>query len=552
MQEGKEEDAYAVLLEFNRKNSQTFTFPEFTKDTKKVAVECLTQRLSGPGSPTTHRACLEMIRILSRDKTHLEVLTSEHTMNSLVHHTGLEMYAQQHSDSVTIQEGDYTVMVEAQKCLCNLIFNSQVAQRVCCTNGCIEGIVQRLKTYKDPDLSHDIKFFDMRVLFLLTALCPDIRPRLCWELHGFTYLIEVLDLCLEDNVDPSTALGAARRTDTSPPLTDQHVELCCEVLKILFNLTVSIDKSSLDEEEEAHFMRLVSVLYELLTAVTASKDKKEELVSHTVNLLTNLPRESYEELVTPLNEGSLDSPTDPNDVGQQQVEYDGNNMAAVVVLIDFLNKRLDVPKASLKEGVTPILHCLCEVCRSNRSIRKFCRIRVLPYLRDEVKQLPEEGQTLRNKLCKLFTNPVTQVKDLAADFLFVLCKESVARFVKYTGYGNASGLLAQRGLMCGGQGAEYSSESEDSETEVYAELKDNINPVTGRYEVPKPSPMEGMSEEQKEYEAMKLVEKLHKLQSRGIIQPSTIGEDGRPVPVEHVLQLTENIPDSAADAHDSD
>ena len=48
-----------------------------------------------------------------------------------------------------------------------------------------------------------------------------------------------------------------------------------------------------------------------------------------------------------------------------------------------------------------------------------------------------------------------------------------ARFVKYTGYGNAAGLLAQRGLMLGGRGqGEYSSESEDSETEEYAALKD--------------------------------------------------------------------------------
>jgi hypothetical protein len=44
--------------------------------------------------------------------------------------------------------------------------------------------------------------------------------------------------------------------------------------------------------------------------------------------------------------------------------------------------------------------------------------------------------------------------------------------VKYTGYGNAAGLLAQRGLMCGGRGAEYSSESEDSDTEEYLQLKE--------------------------------------------------------------------------------
>jgi Guanine nucleotide exchange factor synembryn len=52
----------------------------------------------------------------------------------------------------------------------------------------------------------------------------------------------------------------------------------------------------------------------------------------------------------------------------------------------------------------------------------------------------------------------------------------VGRFVKYTGYGNAAGLLAQRGLMCGGHGTgvEYSSESEDSETEEYGQLKEGL------------------------------------------------------------------------------
>jgi Guanine nucleotide exchange factor synembryn len=40
----------------------------------------------------------------------------------------------------------------------------------------------------------------------------------------------------------------------------------------------------------------------------------------------------------------------------------------------------------------------------------------------------------------------------------------------------------------------------------------SVNPVTGRYEEQKSSPLEGMSMEQKEYEAMQLVSKLDKLQ----------------------------------------
>ena len=36
---------------------------------------------------------------------------------------------------------------------------------------------------------------------------------------------------------------------------------------------------------------------------------------------------------------------------------------------------------------------------------------------------------------------------MAAEFLFVLCKEDSARLIKYTGYGNAAGLLLTHGLL---------------------------------------------------------------------------------------------------------
>lgn len=114
--------------------------------------------------------------------------------------------------------------------------------------------------------------------------------------------------------------------------------------------------------------------------------------------------------------------------------------------------------------------------RSKRIIRKYLRSRILPPLKDASKR-PEDGRSVRNKLVKLMTVPDTDVKQLVADWLFVLCKENVGRLIKYTGYGNAAGLLANRGLMLGSRSGAasrdaYSSESEDSETEEYAMLKD--------------------------------------------------------------------------------
>jgi hypothetical protein len=60
------------------------------------------------------------------------------------------------------------------------------------------------------------------------------------------------------------------------------------------------------------------------------------------------------------------------------------------------------------------------------SARKHLRSVILPKLRD-VSKRPEEGDTLRNKLCRLLTSPVSAVAELAADLLFILCK---VRFIR--------------------------------------------------------------------------------------------------------------------------
>ncbi|XP_023247467.1 synembryn-like [Copidosoma floridanum] len=125
--------------------------------------------------------------------------------------------------------------------------------------------------------------------------------------------------------------------------------------------------------------------------------------------------------------------------------------------------------------------------------------------------------------------------------------------IKYTGYGNAAGMFATKGLM-GPEHAkiDYSSESEDSQTEEYEKVKHQVNPVTGCYESPKKNPLDGMTEEQKEYEAIKLVHLVDQLQRDGVIQPCRIGEDGKPKPIEHVLELEEHLPRQQFRKQDSD
>lgn len=283
-------------------------------------------------------------------------------------------------------------------------------------------------------------------------------------------------------------------------------------------------------------MRLVAILHDLLLSETRNKDRKEEIQSHTINLLTNMPSSTYEELLVPVEEiGKIDNPL---------YEYEDTNVEAVAVILEFLDKRLtpsDKFNPNMHESVAPVLICLSEMARNKRVIRKYLKTRVLPPLKD-VLQRPESGDTLRNKLVKQMTTPDTDVKELVADFLFVLCKESVGRLIKYTGYGNAAGLLARRGLMMGGRRSDnYSSESEDSDTEEYLQYKEKINPVVGCYEPSKVNPLEGMSDEQKEHEAMQLVNMIDKMARTGVVRPCKVGDDGKPHPVDHILQLQDGV-----------
>lgn len=48
---------------------------------------------------------------------------------------------------------------------------------------------------------------------------------------------------------------------------------------------------------------------------------------------------------------------------------------------------------------------------------------------------------------------------------------------------------------------------------------------------------------------MKLVNLMDQLNRAGVIQPCRVGPDGRPEPVEHVLQLQEDLPNQQVQNH---
>ncbi|XP_078093478.1 chaperone Ric-8A-like isoform X1 [Mustelus asterias] len=546
LQTGDQEVIQKALLEFNTEYAQCFFFNEEERERRKFRImkyreyysnwdsdsdsdhsedpevkqrekigQLLIDFLERDLQPSSQLVSLEAVRILSRDKHALAPFASRESMGVLAQLAGIE-YAEGHGPR---DATDSEVVSEALKCLCNTVYNSEAAQGVAGELRLIRGLAERLKVDTGGTAGgRDTRFYELRLMFLLTALLVDVRRQLARDLHGITLLTDTLEATLDlrwlDVYEVSTARDR-------PPLQRDATDRVMEVLKILFNITFDTSRRQVDEEDAALYRHLAAILRHCLLTDSESKERTQEFHGHTVNLLANLPLTCLDVLLTPKVEPG-------------SVEYMGMNMDTVEILLDFMDKRLD-RGLKLRESLTPVLNLLTESSRYHRETRKFLRARVLPPLRD-VKNRPEVGDMLRNKLVRLMTHVDTDVKHCAAEFLFVLCKENVSRFVKYTGYGNAAGLLAARGLLGGGRGDGKYSEEEDTDTEEYKEAKPNINPVTGRVEEKLPNPMEGMTDEQKEYEAMKLVSMFDKLSREQIIQPMGVGCDGKLMPLDETMQ----------------
>ena len=374
--------------------------------------------------------------------------------------------------------------------------------------------------------------------------------------------------------------------------------------------------------------RLVDCDESTPTKCKTNLDKIINLHNNIINLLTNMPSICFEELMTPsyidsgqastaqqhntfshcvrqshskkrqsrrikrirqnkkLNESNkINKETSSDDLPiieyenyilingcEEDLEFEGKNMEAVTVILTFMDYHvtsyLNRASEAKADQLYPVLLLLSLMSKSNNIIRHYSRLKVLPPLnKKDLIELPQTGANIRNRLVRLMTDANLQIKRLVAQLLFILCKESVNRLVKYTGYGNAAGLLAESGLMLSSHGdrAAYSSDSDCSDTDDFKQLEECINPITGRAELEdarldhttqkyvrstnKKDIFEGLSQEQKEYEAVQLANAIDKLtRIGGVIRPATIGTDGRVVELQHVLQIQENAIDKSLDS----
>ncbi|XP_065316810.1 synembryn-B-like isoform X2 [Gordionus sp. m RMFG-2023] len=512
-----------------------------------------------------------LVKLMKTDPTPLENIINEDVYES---NEKNYTYNENFRNSLlvnTIPEEEKIQIIEAQKCLCNLVYNDTRARKILASSLAPQIILNRNERFWKIPGNRDLVFFDLRLLFLLSAFESDLRLRLM----GF-FDNSFMDLTLpklNDMLDYFAKLESVfvMKDDDEYGAFKQVKEK-----KGITNETKGSDKTLIlaTPDQPVQIKRLTLTCRYLLCYVSArnlcqSQSKRMELDSNTINLLTNIPVANYWSLI-PLVHDTGDNkyanlkdfftekvmnvdvkyakPGEKKKIGEEVIEkYD---MTAIAEILDFLRFQFDqiYPLNSKnisnndhrlleREAIVPSLLLFSELAKHVRPIRKYLKSVILPKLTSQdLKCFPETGNTLRNRLCKSMTSHYTDLKELSAELLFTLCKENVDRLVEYTGYGNAAGILARLGLMTGGVGPNrrvYSADSSDNDDEE----RKNVNPITGRLESEediqaRQKAFNDLTESEKEQRAIEIAQLLKGMKVTGTLKPVAIGRDGRPIPLD--------------------
>lgn len=176
------------------------------------------------------------MRILSRDKRVLGPVATRDGIVTLarlacVPLPDVGMEPPEKAESTAEQR----VVVEALKCLCNVVFNSTLAQQVCSDVQLAQGVCARLRSASA--LHHDMELFSLRLLFLLSALRPDIRRGLRQDSDAVELITGVLERTLDVRwTGPYEVLSPDSQ---APPISLERNERAMESLKALFNITMA-------------------------------------------------------------------------------------------------------------------------------------------------------------------------------------------------------------------------------------------------------------------------------------------------------------------------
>lgn len=133
---------------------------------------------------------LNLYHTLSRDQQHLDKILNDSLISLLIDKANLSLENSKNPLPEDFQGGmssvlcgmfqlKYSLMTgisEAQKCIFNLVFSHVKSRELVANTSIAKAIFLRLShRISSPSLPHDVLLFDLKILFLLTALCSNYR-----------------------------------------------------------------------------------------------------------------------------------------------------------------------------------------------------------------------------------------------------------------------------------------------------------------------------------------------------------------------------------------
>uniref|UniRef100_A0A915DXK4 Synembryn-A n=1 Tax=Ditylenchus dipsaci TaxID=166011 RepID=A0A915DXK4_9BILA len=526
--------------------SSRFSFPELEGELKQSLVLhiCTTFNESDKEINELAILLLGLVRILARDKARSDLACFGPLTSVLIRKAGLLPLAE--------PQFNRELLLEAEKCLINILFNAHKARAVFEKDGLVH-LVSRISALNNyiqsseesalaqfPYVKHleehdlkDLLFFDLKIAFVTSAQMSSIQEKWAADSDTTATFLQAVQQAVNNIL-----LTSIQQPQNEYSAVECHI--CSEALKVLFN--VYCHAKLLDVEMAAQCTQQCMSIVQMPDVEWLFEVKQNAVNLMALTVSTYLADPATAPLVAPK--------LSPTESGRKDEVLEGCDMHFVACLLTLFQQAIDkFGQGREVELLGTFLTVLIHVCTRNKQARRYCRLCVLPPLTaKEVEHAPESGATLRNKLVRLIQQAnASNCHQLAAEFLFVLCKRSVNRLIKYCGFGHSAGLLANYGFLGAATNmVKSNSDSEDSETEDYKDVEHRVNPVTGY--IPSESreeqlkrAFESMSEEQKEYEAMKLVDAINKLMDEGVMAPATLGPDGRPQKVEHIAELVKDV-----------
>ncbi|TPX55488.1 hypothetical protein PhCBS80983_g05266 [Powellomyces hirtus] len=469
-----------------------------TRETKAAFVRTLLAAVESGGDQVVVKA-LTCLRILSREPNGCQDLFLRQGICALLKQAHLTASGSAYTET--------PVVVEALKCLCNVLLQHPPARGTVRESGGV-GVIARILKEQNTALPPDSQFLFLRLLFLLTV-------------DDQTTVAELVDPAVDLPATLVTLMHRPSGTDIKAP----PAALLSEIMKTIYNLmsvgqttvpqrnsgtqmVVTLANTEVDMEWVAKFQNLLPEIINLLLSCDATLPLSPPL-SHTIHTLLNFPLTPYRSVFTDARGSEL---------VQRLCAILGRTLGSE-------NPRSASPTTTnLDEVVPPLIIVLSGIARQDLAAREEMRRILLPDDIDRSKPL-DQGTSITSQLIAFMTAlAVPNVRESVCDLIFVLSDENAEKLVKYTGYGHAAGFLYAKGLLSAPTGSGGGGGGGGDHAPIVVggrpHYATNVDPITGEYEkhAAGENDWDGMTEAEKEEEAEKLMVLFQRLNKTGVIK----------------------------------